>query len=46
MKKYAKWKNDEGTSVTETQYIKYELKNGRLRKVGKDSYFRVGMCYD
>lgn len=46
LKKYAKWKNNEATSVTRTSFIKYTIKDGKLKKTGKDVYYRVGYSYD
>lgn len=46
LKKYAKWKNREDTSVTRTSFIKYTIKNDKLKKTGKDVYYSVSNCYD
>lgn len=46
MKKYKKYANHEGTSVTKTVYHKFVYRNSALKKVGKDNYFRVGINYD
>lgn len=46
MKKYKKYANTEGTSVTKTVYHKFIYKNNTLKKVGKDNYFSVGINYD
>ena len=44
-KKYAKWKND-SVSVTKTEFTKFVLKKGKLKKAGKDTYYKIGTPYD
>ena len=46
LKKYKKYAKKEGTSVTKSTYFKYSYKNGTLKRVGRDHYYRVGMAYD
>lgn len=46
LKKYKKYAKQESTSVTKSTYYKLRYKNGRLSKVEKDNYYRVGINYD
>ena len=46
LKKYKKYAKKEGASVTKSTYFKYSYKNGTLKRVGLDHYYRVGMAYD
>ena len=45
-KRYKKYTNKKSISVTKSAYQKFVYKNGGLKKVGKDNYFRVGIGYD
>lgn len=46
LERYKKYADNENVSVTRTIYYKYECKNGKLKRVGKDNYYKVTYAYE
>lgn len=46
LKRYKKYADNKNVSVTRTAYYKYECKNDKLKRVGKDNYYKVTNAYE